>query len=350
MEKKNSGVIRLLCTFAIMLFVFTNLITGHALDQDIETDNHNEKNKAVEYIFVKEQPKLDYVFGDKLDLSALVLTVVYDDGSRIDASYNDLSSMGVSYSINNGAVMSVSANDGGTVLISYCGCTTETNAITVRKADPVLIFSGLSQVLGSVVVPTVAVQPIDDGNVIVQLKIYNPPVFDEEGNEISAEETAWIELNENNIKECISDVGVYSIRAIYSGGSNTNAAGSIEATLTIVQASELKDWAYDINLTENGCEVLFENGTEAIILPSERNIQITIPETLCTENGVNKGIAAIYSDGRLIGHTICTYENGAMRMNLKYENDSPTELKLFLTDAGCIPMMQKMIVDLEEML
>lgn len=82
-------------------------------------------------IAITTQPKLSYKEGDLLDLSSMVITASYSNGSSNTLSYND---SGVSSSIAHGTALNAGIHNGNVITISYGGKTADTEALTVNAA------------------------------------------------------------------------------------------------------------------------------------------------------------------------------------------------------------------------
>lgn len=88
----------------------------------------------IKNIVIKTLPKLSYVDGEKLDLSALVVTVNYESGSE-DVKFADFESFGLETSIANGKKL-VIADTGKTIVISFADkFTASTPALTVTTNE-----------------------------------------------------------------------------------------------------------------------------------------------------------------------------------------------------------------------
>ena len=88
----------------------------------------------IKNITIKTLPKLSYVDGEKLDLSALVVTVNYESGHE-DVKFADFEEFGLETSIANGKKLSVS-DTGKTIVISFAGkFTATTTALTVTTNE-----------------------------------------------------------------------------------------------------------------------------------------------------------------------------------------------------------------------
>lgn len=79
-------------------------------------------------IAITTQPKLSYKEGDLLDLSSIVITASYSNGSSNTLSYND---SGVSSSLAHGTALNAGIHNGNVITISYGGKTADTEALTV---------------------------------------------------------------------------------------------------------------------------------------------------------------------------------------------------------------------------
>lgn len=88
----------------------------------------------IKNITIKTLPKLSYVDGEKLDLSALVVTVNYESGHE-DVKFADFEEFGLETSIANGKKLSV-ADTGKTIVISFADkFTATTTALTVTTNE-----------------------------------------------------------------------------------------------------------------------------------------------------------------------------------------------------------------------
>lgn len=88
----------------------------------------------IKNIAIKTLPKLTYVDGEKLDLSALVVTVNYESGHE-DVNFADFEEFGLETSIANGKKLSVS-DTGKTIVISFADkFTATTTALTVTTNE-----------------------------------------------------------------------------------------------------------------------------------------------------------------------------------------------------------------------
>ncbi len=88
----------------------------------------------IKNITIKTLPKLSYVDGENLDLSALVVTVNYESGYE-DVKFADFEEFGLETSIANGKKLSVS-DTGKTIVISFADkFTATTTALTVTTNE-----------------------------------------------------------------------------------------------------------------------------------------------------------------------------------------------------------------------
>ena len=96
--------------------------------------------KKLEQINIHTNPKLAYTAKDNLDLSGLVVTLIYNDGTSTDVTYNDFASLDSSIyqrkngiiqtSISNGTILECSDND-SRITISLDGLETVTAKLSV---------------------------------------------------------------------------------------------------------------------------------------------------------------------------------------------------------------------------
>ena len=98
--------------------------------------------KHVESMKVKEQPKLVYTEGEKLDLSGLVVTLKDNQGLTKDVAFKDFETYKITTNPKNGADLT-SADDNQPVIISKGSLQDETNKLTVNKKvfDPEHVVS-----------------------------------------------------------------------------------------------------------------------------------------------------------------------------------------------------------------
>lgn len=81
-------------------------------------------------IEIKTLPKLCYTEGEMLDLSDLMLTVVYSDGSETDVPY---SAAEMETSIINGTILTVASHNGQNIILTYQGKTMAVGTLTVTE-------------------------------------------------------------------------------------------------------------------------------------------------------------------------------------------------------------------------
>jgi uncharacterized repeat protein (TIGR02543 family) len=92
-------------------------------------------DKSINGIAVTAQPvKLIYSHDETLELSGLVVTISYDDGTTAAVPFANFASKNISASPAHGTVLSILLNDGQTVVISLGSYSANTNAINVTKA------------------------------------------------------------------------------------------------------------------------------------------------------------------------------------------------------------------------
>ena len=95
------------------------------------------QERQITGIAVTKQPKLNYTEGEALFLSALELTVTYNDGSSEIIKYDE---PGVEFSIPHGTPLTITDHDGKAITVTYQGKTAQTDQLTVtakqQPADP----------------------------------------------------------------------------------------------------------------------------------------------------------------------------------------------------------------------
>ena len=102
------------------------------MDVTLNVDYIEFDPEHVESMKVKEQPKLIYTEGEKLDLSGLVVTLTDNQGLTKDVAFKDFEANGITTNPKNGAVLTL-ADDNQPVTISKGSLQDETNKLTVNK-------------------------------------------------------------------------------------------------------------------------------------------------------------------------------------------------------------------------
>jgi len=123
--------------------------------------------KQLAAIEIKSQPEtLTYTHTDSLDLSGLVVTLVYDDGTEEDAAFGEFASKGITAAPAHGTALSRSTHNGQPVVVSCGGVTALTENLTV---DPKAIVFNVDPIppqlyAGSPLTPALTVR---DGETIL---------------------------------------------------------------------------------------------------------------------------------------------------------------------------------------
>jgi formylglycine-generating enzyme required for sulfatase activity len=106
--------------------------------------------KMVADITVITQPtKLDYTHGDRLDLSGLVITLVYEDGDTENVTPAGFASRNIMTNPVNGARLSLTAHNDKPVVVSCGRENVNTDNLTVDKAAPIVTWpAGLTAAFG----------------------------------------------------------------------------------------------------------------------------------------------------------------------------------------------------------
>lgn len=116
----------------------TAITKDGSVNKDSDTSSHSASAKAaakVKNIQIKTQPKLVYVDGEKLDLSAMVVTINYDNNTSEDVKFKDFEDYNLTVSIANGKTLSMS-DSGKTVTVSFGDkSSATTSAITVNSNE-----------------------------------------------------------------------------------------------------------------------------------------------------------------------------------------------------------------------
>ena len=113
---------------------FDSFASGYTLGNWAYFGTGAATEPTVTGIAIKTQPTLTYTEGDTLDLTGLVLTVTYSDGSTKEVPY-DATDMAFTITggtaIAHGAALSVADHNGKTITVTYQGQAAATNALTV---------------------------------------------------------------------------------------------------------------------------------------------------------------------------------------------------------------------------
>ena len=118
---------------------FDSFASGYTLGNWAYFGTGAATEPTVTGITIKTQPKLTYTEGDTLDLTGLVLTVTYSDGSTREVPYNAAEmtfAITGGTSIAHGAALNVDGHHGRTITVTYQGQTTTTNTLTVTAKQP----------------------------------------------------------------------------------------------------------------------------------------------------------------------------------------------------------------------
>jgi uncharacterized repeat protein (TIGR02543 family) len=89
--------------------------------------------KAVDSISIKTQPRLNYTTGDKLDLSGMVVTLTYNDGSPEDVGFADFGSKGITTDPAHDTELKRSVHNDQPVTVSCNNKTAETDPLSVSR-------------------------------------------------------------------------------------------------------------------------------------------------------------------------------------------------------------------------
>lgn len=158
--------------------------------------------KVVTGIVVKTQPSLAYTVGQNLNLSALVASFVYNDGSTLDIPFADFVANNITVSIANQTPLSIATHNGQGITLTYNAMTANTNTLQVTANNNTPSGSTTTTPSPVVVVPpqTTGVEVFVNGrveiaaqsdtktlnNVTTQTVTVNPTIIDQklalEGN------------------------------------------------------------------------------------------------------------------------------------------------------------------------
>ena len=111
-----------------------NYIVGNNIEMDVKLNvTYIEFDQEhVESMKVKEQPKLIYTEGEKLDLSGLVVTLTDKQGLTKDVAFKDFEENNITANPENETELTL-ADNGKKVTLTKGNLTAETNALTVNK-------------------------------------------------------------------------------------------------------------------------------------------------------------------------------------------------------------------------
>ncbi len=114
----------------------TAVTENTAVNTDSDTSAHSAAAAAVRKvrnIRIKTQPKLVYVEGEALDLSALVVTVNYEDGDPVDVAFADFRKYNLTVSIADGKVLAMSDHNKSVVVSFGDKSSASTSPLTVNS-------------------------------------------------------------------------------------------------------------------------------------------------------------------------------------------------------------------------
>ncbi|MCL2322682.1 MAG: DUF4091 domain-containing protein, partial [Oscillospiraceae bacterium] len=89
----------------------TKMISAHVNDLSCHVGQLSVNEASLTSIITKIVPKLNYFTGEALDLSTLVLTLQYSDGSQVDVNYNEINNYGIKISLDGGVTFIDLATD-----------------------------------------------------------------------------------------------------------------------------------------------------------------------------------------------------------------------------------------------
>ncbi|WP_461247346.1 ATP-binding protein [Treponema sp. R6D11] len=127
-------------------YAFPSGITATVNNNNADVTENTETSITVSYTFAKTlakditgltiitQPKLAYTEGDQLDLSLLVVRLIFDSGSPEDVAYSNFDSYNITTSPLNGTALTLS-HDGNHVAVSVGTHSQNTDNLTVNKRN-----------------------------------------------------------------------------------------------------------------------------------------------------------------------------------------------------------------------
>jgi len=89
---------------------------------------------ALADIAIYQQPKLVYTHGDLLDLSDMILELVYENDDRINVPFEDFNDRSISTSLADGISLIRTVHNGASINVSYREFSVTTGNLTVEKA------------------------------------------------------------------------------------------------------------------------------------------------------------------------------------------------------------------------
>jgi uncharacterized repeat protein (TIGR02543 family) len=145
-------------------YKFSDKLTAKINGYDAEKSNLTEKSITLSYTFARtgdrkvigisiiQQPKLDYTYGDTLDLTNLKVSLTYDGNSTHEDVIFIGNTKNITASPSHGDSLYVNAHNGNPVEVTL-GITVETDKLTVNKKNPEaedFTISNLIQTIGNV--------------------------------------------------------------------------------------------------------------------------------------------------------------------------------------------------------
>lgn len=199
--------------------------------------NNYDIGTPVKSISVQTQPNLVYASGDKLDLSALVITVEYNDGTPT-ANIPYASLTGAGYSINGPSVisgqtfMTKTAHNGNTVTISYGGQTAVTSQLTVYELPTV--NTSVNNITSNSA--TINYTVTTTGNYTTKLQVFNGSVWSDVSGTTSPYPATGLAPNTSyqyRVYVSINGTGLayvfpISFKTLAQNSSGVNVSGTVD--------------------------------------------------------------------------------------------------------------------------
>jgi len=175
-------------------------------------------SRLVNSIAIKTQPtKLTYAHGDTLDLTGLVVTLNYDDGSKTEVIVENFPIKSITTDITNGVKLVYLAHNGQTIKISYGNLTCNTDKLIINRVTPITYDFNISGI---------GTFDYDGSSKLVTI---TPKAGKTNG-------TIYVKYNGSTIAP--SAVGVYNVTFDVAETGDFNSASGLSAgTLTILSTT-----------------------------------------------------------------------------------------------------------------
>ena len=303
-----------LTLFAHEGYVFTpalNIATINENDAAVISNTGDEltlsytfpPTRTITGISITAQPdKLIYAHNDTLDLTGLVVTFTYNDGTTEDYAFSDFASRGITASPDQGTALSRSTHNGLPVTITYGGFTLTTDNLTVDiKVTTFVVDPIPAQTYnGSALEPAVTVR---DETTVLTLTADYTVIYTDNINAGTAAVTisgaGHYEGSTGSATFIINKASIAAVALTVTGPAKSETP-NVTATVsgTVHFTIEAVSWSPDDNTFLGGTVY-----TVSVILTAQPNYAFAPELSAATVNGYNATVTANNEDALTLSHT-----------------------------------------------